>query len=164
MKGKKNKKNNVEDKNSKSEKKQTTEKDREGSMDQFLLEIEEYAKKLKDDENHEEDKDTTESYDSEQEAEFDNLHQEIDKFKEQVQHLNEIINSKDKVIESLKYSSEKDKTEEITKKVLCRYWNGGFCSEGDHCHYIHHEKDCRTYIKTGNCKDKKCQGRHRKFC
>ena len=62
------KKNNAEDRNSKSEKNQTTEKDRESSMDQFLLEIEEYSKKMKDDENHEEDKDTTESYESEQEA------------------------------------------------------------------------------------------------
>ena len=41
-----------EDRNSKSEKTKTTEKDRESSMDQFLLEIKEYSKKMKDDENH----------------------------------------------------------------------------------------------------------------
>ena len=110
--------------------KQPTENGAETSMDQFMLEIEEYAKHLKYDENHNEHKETTESFEDEQELEIDNIHQVIAGLKEEVQKLNDNINSKNKVIESIKDNSHEDKSENTPKRTVCGYWNKGFCREG----------------------------------
>ena len=89
-------------------------------MDQFLLEIEEYSKKMKDDENHEEDKDTTESYDSEQEAEIDNLHQEIEDLKEHVQHLNQTNKSQNQTFIRPYFYKRRKKSDQ--KQTQTRYF------------------------------------------
>ena len=112
MKGRKNK-NNKELKNRKDPEKKMAEKEKEStcslntSHEEFLLEIEEYAQKLKDDADNAEKKDTTSSYEEEQELEIDNLHQiindlrqELGSEKTKVKDLNEIISNKNQVIKS----------------------------------------------------------------
>ena len=110
------------------------------SDDKFLLEIEEYAKRLKETENNPEDKDSTNCYEDDTELEIDHLHQVIEDLKDlkteksEVENLKEIINTKTKVIESLKENLNKDKNMKVQKSSRCKYWNRGFCKEGDKCH------------------------------
>ena len=177
MKGRKSKQKNKEATARKVEEKRLTEQEIETnasssmSDDQFLLEIEEYAKRLKETENNPEDKDSTNCYADDTELEIDHLHQVIEDLKEElktekyeVENLKDIINTKNKVIESLKDNLNKDKNMEVQTSSRCRYWNRGFCREGDKCHYIHKEEDCKEYLKRQICEDRKCEGRHRRLC
>ena len=142
------------------------------SHEQFLLEIEEYAKKLNKDSDSDEQRDTTDSSQEEQELEIDNLHQVIDDLKLQleaeknkVNDLNEIILNKDQLIKSLEDDTNTDRRDkEGHKQYKCRYWNRGFCREGSKCLYVHPSKDCKTYVTEGSCEDRKCEGRHRRYC
>ena len=91
MEGKKNKKNDKELKNRKADDKIMAEHEKESngylnkSHEQFLLEIEEYAEQLNKDSDNDKERDTTDSYQEEQELEIDNLHQVIDDLKLQLE-------------------------------------------------------------------------------
>ena len=96
IKGKKNKKNYEEFKNRKADDKKIVEFN--GSHEQFLLEIEEYAEKLNKHSDSDEQRDKTDSSQEEQKMEIDNHHQVIDDLKLQpeadknkLNDLNEII-------------------------------------------------------------------------
>ena len=135
----------------------------------FLLQIEEYAKKLKANENSSENEGSATYEDNE--LEIDNLHQVIESFKEQlyaekekVKILNEPISYEDKIIESLKKNNGKEKAEESQKETKCRYWNRGYCRVGENCHFSHQKEDCQRHIQTGKCEDRKYQGRHTNPC
>ena len=79
--------------------------------------------------------------------------------------MNEIISNKDQIIKSLEDNTNNDKHEkEGPNHSKCRYWNRGFCREGRKCRYVHPNEDCKRYIETGNCEDRKCEGRHRRYC
>ena len=133
---------------------------------------EEYANKLKEDDDHTEDKETSRSYEDDQELEIDHLNQIIADLKEdleteksKVQNLNETIINKNSVIESLEEKNQKENTYVSKKKQSkCRYWNKGFCREGDKCNFSHKREDCNTYLNTGKCKERTCQERHRRSC
>ena len=176
MKGRKNK-NNKELKNRKDPEKKMEEKEKEStgslntSHEEFLLEIEEYAQKLRDDADNAEEKDITSSYEEDQELEIDNLHQiindlrqELESEKTKVKDLNEIISNKNQVIKSLEENAIKDKYDEGPQLGKCRYWNKGFCKKGSKCHYIHPKEDCSKHLEEGKCEDQQCEGRHRKCC
>ena len=134
MKGNKSKHSKEEYKNRKSDGKRVTENEIETNVSiemtdqQFLLEIEEYARKLKEDENHDEEYKIQDSKEDEQELEIDHLHQVIDDLKEEletakikVQSLKEVIDNKNKVIESLKDKVTKENSDVETKELLkCR--------------------------------------------
>ena len=84
--------------------------------------------------------------------------------KKKVKSLNEIISNNNKVIESLNKNYYKEKAEESQKESKCRYWNIGYCREGDNFHFTHPIEDCKIHLKTGECEDRKCAGRHKKQC
>ena len=46
----------------------------------------------------------------------------------------------------------------------CRYWNRGFCREGEDCVFYHSEEDCERFMETGKCNSRICQKRHRRQC
>ena len=161
MKGKKNKKN-----------EKTLEEEENESHEQFLSEIEEYAKKLNEDADKYEDLNTTDSYQEKHELEIDNLHQVIDDLKLQleteknkVKDLNESISKKNHLIKSLEDNTSTDNydREEPTHSKF-RYWNWGFCREKGKCQYFHPKEDCRRHIEKGKCENIQCEGRHRKYC
>ena len=84
------------------------------SDEQFLLEIEEYSKKL--DKNIEDSEEVANSHGDEQELEIDSLHQVINDLKEElevaktkVKDLNKIIVNKEKINKSLNDSKNKKK-------------------------------------------------------
>ena len=137
-----------------------------------MLEIEEYTKKLKEDADNTEYLSRTNSNTEEQELEIDNLHQIINDMKEKllkeknkVQDLNKIIVQKNKVIKTLEDKNNGEKvTNEGPKHSKCRYWNRGYCREGEKCKYIHPKEDCKTQQDKGKCEDRQCEQRHRRYC
>ena len=91
----------------------------------FLIQIEEYAKKLQANENSSENENSVTYEDIE--LEIDNLHQVIDSLKEQlyaekekVKILNEAISNKDKIIEYLKENKCEEKAEEGQKETVAQ--------------------------------------------
>ena len=92
----KNKKNDKESKNRKVDEKKISEQEPHSkdsldtSHEQFLLEIEEYSKKLREDAEKCEEEDTTVSCGEEQELEIDNLHQVIEDLKKEPQLLKQL--------------------------------------------------------------------------
>ena len=113
---------------------------------------------------------STSNYDDERKTELDNSKQYIEDLKEEiklekvkVKSLHEVINNQDKVIETLR-SKYEGETPKRRSQVRCRYWNKGFCKEGDKCNFNHLEEDCERFLKNRKCEDKKCYQRHRKYC
>ena len=63
-----------------------------------------------------------------------------------------------------KSKQKKVPQQEIHKKSICRYWNRGFCREKEKCCFVQKKDDCKTYMNTGKCEDRRCEGRHCKSC
>lgn len=91
MKGKKIKQNKKEPKNKKDSEIKMADKEKETNVstemtdEQFLLEIEEYTKKLKEDDSHEEDKEVQDFIEDDMDSEIDNVHQIIVDLKEEIE-------------------------------------------------------------------------------
>ena len=166
----------ISDKMSDKEKKDSTRKkcsttDEEESIEDFMKKIDEHHKQLNIEEKYENESDTT-NYDmDEREVEIDNLLQDMELLKEElnmerakVKSLTEVVNQQSKVIHTLQKKDKSETSNTRSKKVKCRYWNRGFCKNGNDCKFHHYEKDCETYLKTETCEDRKCKKRHRKLC
>ena len=106
MKGRKNKLNKFNIKNRKPDEKTMAEDEGETNVstimtdEQFLLEIEEYAKKLKEDEVDNEDEDTTKFDEDDHELEIDHLHQIIEDLKEELNTENTKVDNLKEIIEN----------------------------------------------------------------
>ena len=72
--------------------------------------------------------------------------------KEKVSSLQEIISSHKKVIESFKYNKQEEITDKSKKILKCRYWNRGYCREGNNCNFTHKKKIVKYILKQGNVK------------
>ena len=176
MKGKKNKKKEKESKNRKDSEKEKTDPETESNVssqmsdEQFLIEIEEYSKKLN--KNMEDSEEVATINGDDQELEIDSLHQVVNELKEEleaaktkVNDLNEIIVNKEKIIKSLEDSKNKESNDDgRPKHSKCRYWNRGFCREGYECQYVRYKEDCETYLDDRRCEDRHCERRHRRQC
>ena len=46
---------------------------------------------------------------------------------------------------------------------MCRYWNKGFCKEGNKCQFVHPKEDCTKHINKEKCEDRQCEWRHRRY-
>ena len=140
------------------------------STEDFLKEIEEYQYHGKIREDTDDEDGSTSNNDDETKTELDNMKQYIEDLKEEIEeekakvkNLNEVVNKQKQIIETLQRKSEGN-TSKVKSRIKCRYWNRGFCKEGDNCTFYHHEEDCESFLENGNCEDRRCIKRHRKFC
>ena len=150
--------------------------DEDQSTEDFLKEIEEYqfyskrTESLNSKEDTDEEDGNTSKYDDKRESELDNWKQYIEDLKEEIEleklkvkSLNEVINNQNKVIETLRNKHECETTKRRSQ-IKCRYWNRGYCKEGDSCNFKHLEEDCESFLKNRKCEDMKCYKRHRTYC
>ena len=72
-----------------------------------------------------------------------------------VDSLNEVINDKNKIIETLQNKTKSKEIKVKSNERRCRYWNRGFCKKGDECRFYHPEADCGIIFTSGKCEDKK---------
>ena len=47
--------------------------------------------------------------------------------------------------------------------LKCRYWNRGYCREGNNCNFTYKKEDCQIYLKTREYENRTCQGGHRRI-
>ena len=140
-------------------------------MEDFLQEIEEYAQRLKDGKKGDNTEDAEESLQDDSNSEIDNIYQEIEMIKEELEDeklkvvmLEEAIIKKNKLIETLESKIKKEETGTMQETKKCRYWNRGFCREGKSCKFSHPNEDCKNFLETGKCKERECRQRHRRKC
>ena len=59
----------------------------------------------------------------------------------------------------------KCKDKEVFKiKQRCKWWNRGYCREGERCLYDHSVGDCEEHYLNGVCNSQACHLRHRRAC
>jgi hypothetical protein len=74
-----------------------------------------------------------------------------------------------KILEILKEMEARhiiDKERNQTKMLKkCKFYNRGFCREGNSCYYLHPEKKCEKHCEGKRCSEgSKCQMRHPHHC
>ena len=147
------------------------------SMEHFLTEIEEYSKRLEEENNLEKSNETNSDEEFEEVSDnlVDNLYKsrakimslkedlETERFK--VKTLDDLVEKQQQHIKILteEKSEEKEGIQPKTGK-RCRYWNRGFCLEKEGCMFIHVNEDCEKFQEEGSCYGKACRKRHRKKC
>ena len=52
-----------------------------------------------------------------------------------------------------KYKIFKVKSTGETNKILCSFYNQGFCRAGPGCMFDHPDGDCETHIRVKSCRD-----------
>ena len=159
-----------------------TNKMNDDDMESFLVEIEEYSRKLQMEKSGDSEENRINSTDDEEQSEslvdsfqdskseVEHLKDALEKEKDLVKGLEAEVLKKDEVIKTLKDQIEnKESTLEIEPnprrgEKMCRYWNRGFCREKKECKYTHCREDCENHLDKGKCVDKACPKRHRKEC
>ena len=68
-----------------------------------------------------------------------------------MKNLLETIKDKNKEIESLKCLMKKEEINKRPTNIKCRYWNRGYCKEGNKCQFFQPERDCQKYLETDQC-------------
>ena len=65
----------------------------------------------------------------------------------------------------LNQHNDKEKVEQIVdRKIVCKYYNRGYCRRKSWCWFLHPKDICRKYLKNGKCSDKDCPSRHPNIC
>ena len=75
------------------------------------------------------------------------MHYEHEALKEKHEKLFTLVGE---IIEVLK-QQEITKLEAKKKLLRCRYWNRGFCREGQSCEYFHSSEVCDEHLERGSC-------------
>ena len=94
----------------------------------------------------------------------ENLRQDIQELKETIKVETAKVESLNEVIETLQNKTIYKEIKAKSNERRGRYWNREFSKKGDECRFYHPKEDCGIIFTSGNCEDKKCQKRHRKYC
>ena len=72
----------------------------------------------------------------------------------------------EEILEALKQEEIKRlDTKERKIQSKCRYYNRGYCKEGERFSFFHSNEDCQEYIDSGNCSQgRRCWQRHPQKC
>ena len=77
-----------------------------------------------------------------------------------------LSNFVEEILEALK-TEEIKRSDTKQRKIhsKCRYYNRGYCKEGQRCSFFHPTEDCQEYIYSGTCSQgRQCWQRHPQKC
>ena len=63
-----------------------------------------------------------------------------------------------------KIDNEENKEKEKTKKIICKFYNKGYCSYKKRCRYEHPKNVCEIFLRDGKCLNSCCSYRHPRTC
>ena len=92
------------------------------------------------------------------------LHHEQATLKAKYENLTNLVQE---IFDAVKHTEMKriEKNKQKKSKTKCRYYNRGYCKEGESCDFLHPSEVCQEYVYNGSCPQRnRCQQRHPQSC
>ena len=77
-----------------------------------------------------------------------------------------LMNLVKEIFDAVKNSEmERKENKQNKPKTKCRYYNRGYCKEGESCDFLHPPEVCQEYVCNGSCQQRRqCPQRHPQSC